>query len=68
MIDVGTEVRSRQMKFLPPVGDDVTEDDESSGVGHLEKVTSRKTTSVLLSGMMRGKGWSRHKTKLLLLR
>ena len=36
--DVETEVRSRQMKFLPPVGNDVTEDDKSDGDGHLERV------------------------------
>ena len=31
--------RDKQMKFLPPDGDDVTKDDESGDVGHLEKVT-----------------------------
>ena len=47
----GTAARSRQMRLLPPVGNDVIEDDESGDVGHLEKVTSRKTTRAATSAI-----------------
>ncbi len=51
MTDNWAEPRSWQMKFLPPVGDDVTEDDESGFVGHFEKV--EKATRATVSAIFR---------------
>ena len=41
------------MKYFPSDGDDVTEDDQSSDVGHLEKVTSRQAVEVTASAIFR---------------
>ena len=53
MTYVGTEARSRQMKFFPPVGDDVTAISQSYGVGHLDKVLSRQAVRVTASAILK---------------
>ena len=59
MTDVSAEARSRQTKFLSPVGDHVTASSQSDGVGHLERVTSRKTTRAATSAIF--KKWRRRR-------
>ncbi len=53
MTDVWAEAKSRQAKSPLPIGDDVTEDDESGGVGHLEKVTSRHAVRTMASNIFK---------------
>ncbi len=62
--DVGTEAVSRQMKFLPIGGNDVTEDDESGDVDHLENVTSRQAVLATTSAIF--KEWRRRQRPIAL--
>ena len=47
------EASCRQMEPLLQLDVDVTAYDKSSGVGHLEKVTSQKTTRAAASAILR---------------